>query len=283
MKVNGAQAGTYVEPYAGGAGAALALLFGEHADRIIINDADKGIYAMWWAILNRTDDFLRLLRDKRISMRQRDIQHEIYRNPKPHSRTELGFATFYLNRTNRSGIIVNGGPIGGLKQTGEWGIDARFNKTDLARKIERIALYRSRIGVFNLDAIDLLRDVVAPEAAKHRIFVYLDPPYYVHGARLYLSYENHDDHEELRDYLKSAPFPWILTYDNAPEIKELYGRFRQVSFALAYRAAERRAGKELMIIKRGLALPKEWAATVPAKYITTRERPFAMPAELTTA
>ncbi len=263
-----------------GAGAALALLFGEHADRIIINDADKGIYAMWWSILNKTDDFLKLLKDKRISMRQRDLQIAVYKNPRGHSKTELGFATFYLNRTNRSGIIVNGGPIGGRKQLGEWGIDARFNKEDLALKIERIASYKSRISVFNMDAVELLREVVAPHAAKQKTFVYLDPPYYNYGARLYLSYTQHDDHEELRDYLKEAPFPWVLTYDSAPEIRELYGKFRQVPFALSYKAAERRAGKELMIVKKGIALPKAWKEKLPARYITTQERPLAMPYEL---
>jgi DNA adenine methylase len=283
IRVNEVEGGTYVEPYAGGAGAGLSLLFGEHVHKIVINDADRRIFSMWWAVLNRTDEFLQLLRDTRISMRQWEIQKEIYRTPGRRSRLELGFATFFLNRSNRSGILVNGGPIGGKKQTGGWGIDARFNKKDLAKKIERIALYSDRIQVHNLDGIQLLKNVIVPSTKTESVFVYLDPPYYVHGNRLYMSLDGHRDHEALRDYLKKAPFLWVLTYDNVPQIRRLYRDFRQVGFNIDYCAAERREGKEVMIIREGLVIPYSWARTIPEEYITTRERPMAMPLRLMSA
>lgn len=283
IRVNGVEGGTYVEPYAGGAGAALSLLFGEHVHKIVINDADRRIFSMWWALLNKTDEFLQLLQDTRISMRQWDVQKEIYRTPGRRSRLELGFATFYLNRSNRSGILVNGGPVGGRKQTGKWGIDARFNKRELAKKIDRIALYKDRIEVHNLDGVELLKSVVAPRMKTESVFVYLDPPYYVHGNRLYMSLAEHKDHEALRDCLTKAPFPWVLTYDNVPQIRKLYRDFRQVNFNIDYRAAERREGKEVMIVKDGLTMPYSWARAIPSEYITTQERPMAMPMRLISA
>ncbi len=283
VRLNGAQDGTYVEPYAGGAGAALSLLFGEHVDRVIINDLDRGVFSMWWSILNRTDEFLRLLRDTPINMKHRDRQREIYERPGRCSRVALGFATFYLNRTSRSGIIINGGPIGGRRQTGKWGLDARFNKVDLERKIERITLYKTRIDVFRLDGRKLLRSVVEPLAARTSVFAYLDPPYCVNGGRLYLSYADHDDHRMLRDCLDRAPFPWVLTYDNVPKIRSLYRGFRQITFSLDYRAAGRRSGREVMVVKPGLLIPQAWSRRLPKQYITTQERPLNMPRAVATA
>src|SRR5690606_1373861 len=158
------------------------LLFGEHVQRIVINDADHGVFAMWWAILNRTDDFLQLLHLSPITIEERDRQRAIYCGSARKSRVKLGFATFFLNRCHRSGIIANGGPMGGRDQKGGWGLGARYNKEDLRNKILRIVEYKHRIEVSNLDGIELLRTVVAPRAQKETFFVYLDPPYYAKGA-----------------------------------------------------------------------------------------------------
>ncbi|MGC3997498.1 MAG: DNA adenine methylase [Anaeromyxobacter sp.] len=165
--------------------------------------------------------------------------------PKRHSALRLGFATFYLNRCNRSGIIVNGGPIGGKDQRGKWKIDARYNPAELDRRIRKIAAYRDRIALSNLDAIDFL-DQVKALPAKEKPFVYLDPPYYAKGQGLYLNYYEPEDHARLATYLKKAAFPWVLSYDNVPEVRRLYARLRQVPFDLGYSARERRIGSEVL-------------------------------------
>jgi DNA adenine methylase len=64
---------------------------------------------------------------------------------------DLGFATLFLNRTNRSGIL-KGGVIGGISQTGKYSIDCRFRRDELIRKIRRIALYREQIHLTCVDA-----------------------------------------------------------------------------------------------------------------------------------
>jgi DNA adenine methylase len=166
----------------------------------------------------------------------------------------LGFAFFFLNRTNRSGII-SGGVIGGLEQLGEWKIDARFNRKELIRRIELIAEYRDRISLYNLDALDLIKEVVP--SLPNKTLVYLDPPYYVKGQRLYDNHYKHDDHAEIakvvQKYIKQ---PWIVSYDNCENISELYCRRRQHIYTLNYSASRATVGSEIMIYGDTVEIPE---------------------------
>lgn len=273
IKLNGREGGIHVEPYAGGAGAALSLLFGEHVGHLMLNDADPSVHAFWSSILTRTKSFLKLLRDTPLSVAEWERQRQIYLQPSRHSRLRLGFATFYLNRCNRSGIIGNAGLIGGRNQTGRWKLDARFNRTELARRIERIAMYRDRIQLHNLDAIQFLRQHVSTSELLRRAFVYLDPPYYLKGSQLYLNHYKPADHERLAAYLMhNAKFTWVLSYDNVPEIRRLYAGLRQVQFRLGYSAREWRVGKEIMISKHEVAFPDRWKARIPDQCVTSADR-----------
>jgi DNA adenine methylase len=266
--MNGSSGGTYLEPYAGGAAVALGMLFSEHVEHVLINDADPRIYAFWNAVLNHTDDFVALLKKTPTTVKEWGRQRNIYRHPHRHPQVDVGFATFYLNRCNRSGIIASGGPIGGMRQTGRWKIDARYNREGLERRVRKIAMYRDRISISKADAIDFLKGSIGPLRGKRKPFVYLDPPYYTKGRDLYLNYYSHDDHAKLARFLKSETgYPWILSYDKTPEIVRLYTAFRQVHFSLDYSARERREGKELMIFRRQLAFPSSWVRSIPRKYI----------------
>jgi DNA adenine methylase len=258
LAINGLKDGTYVEPYAGGAGAALNLLFAEHVQRIILNDADPHICAFWNAILRRKGDFLRRLQDTPVSIQEWKHQRDIYRQHVQHSRIEVAFASFYLNRCNRSGIMVNGGPIGGFEQAGKWKLDARYNKSELERRIDKIYIYRDRIEVHNMDAIEFLTKVVGNRDHRKDMFIYLDPPYYVKGNQLYLNHYRHDDHLYLSQFLrKKMNLPWLLTYDNVPEIHKLYEDCHRIPFSLTYSAHRRRAGSELLIHKDTLIVPRK--------------------------
>lgn len=237
LAINGLQDGIYVEPYAGGAGAALNLLFAEHVQRIVLNDADPCVFAFWNAILHRKGDFIRRLQETPVTIDEWKRQREIYRQQTRHSRIKVAFASFYLNRCNRSGIIVNGGPIGGLEQTGKWKVDARFNRNELLRRIEKIHLYRDRIDVYNMDAIEFLNNVIGRFDCLDNTLIYLDPPYYVKGSQLYLNHYRHEDHSRLATFLRQqANFRWLLTYDNVPEISKLYQDCQCTPFNLSYSA-----------------------------------------------
>lgn len=245
--------GMYIEPYAGGASVALSLLFNEYASRIIINDIDRSIYAFWYSILNNTDEILRLINDTPISIDTWSRQKAIQKDKKNQDLLELGFSTFFLNRTNRSGII-SAGAIGGKSQNGTWKIDARFNKKDLTSRIIRIAEYSDSINVFNLDAISLIKKV-KKKLPRNSLF-YFDPPYYIKGKELYLNFYKNDDHEKIAKQISTLKnHNWVVTYDYVEPICRLYSKFRQQSFSLNYSAGKAALGEEVMIFSDNLYIP----------------------------
>lgn len=252
FEVNDLVGGTYIEPYAGGASVALSLLFDRYAGRIKINDIDRSIYAFWYSVLNNTDALCRLISDTPITMDVWQTQHELQKRKEEADLLELGFSTFFLNRTNRSGIL-NGGVIGGKEQTGNFKIDARYNKEDLIERIERIAGYADLIELTSLDAVALLKRYKRTPAAK--TFCYLDPPYHVKGRDLYLNYYNDDDHKAIAEIIKKYKGKWIISYDAVDFIKELYNDYRQKEYCLSYSAGNRSKGKEIMVYSDGLILP----------------------------
>lgn len=255
IELNGISGGHYVEPFAGGAGVALALLFSEHVKHIHINDIDRNIYSFWYSVLNNTDELCKLIHDTQVTVDVWLQQREVKRNPDQASALELGFATFFLNRTNRSGIL-NGGIIGGLDQTGNWKIDARYNKEGLVRRIEKIALFSGRISLTDKDTCDFIVEDL-PSIKQHSL-IYFDPPYYVKGGQLYQNHFKHEDHEKLAKHIASIKnHKWLVSYDNVPEIKDLYKEFRQEEFSLSYSARSYRKGNEVMIFKDGLTCPEE--------------------------
>jgi len=249
IEANGLTGGTYIEPYAGGAAVAIALLNLEYASKIHINDINRSVHAFWRAVLDQPEALCRRITGAQLSLdewrRQRSIQAEA--NPDP---IDLAFSTFYLNRANRSGILF-GGVIGGQAQDSEWTLAARFNKTDLAGRIARIAELRSRITLTNLDAIELLR-TVAPRLPR-RSLIYLDPPYYVKGKGLYEDHYRHADHERVAVEVSKLNRPWIASYDNAPEIRAMYSAYRFRTFGLRYSAQSRYEGGEVMFFSESLS------------------------------
>lgn len=231
IKHNGLEGGTYVEPYAGGAGAAMYLLSNNHVDRIAINDIDPIVHAFWWAVLNDTERFAAMVLETPVTMDAWHQQREVIANADAYELTELGFATFFLNRTNRSGMI-KGGVIGGQKQTGKYLIDARYNKEALANRIAKIGALRDRIQLFNVDALELLAHPEL-EFDDHSL-IYLDPPYYEKGSQLYRNHYQPDDHQRIALAVMEIRSPWLVTYDNCDEIKALYQEAQGVEFSLHY-------------------------------------------------
>lgn len=251
---NGLCDGTYVEPYAGGASVALSLLFSEYASRIVINDKDRSIYAFWHSVLYNTEQLSRLINDCKINFRNWETQRSIQKKKSDFDLVTLGFSTFFLNRVNRSGIIM-AGIIGGKEQNGKWKMDARFNKKDLISRIQRIASYSDRIDLHNKDAA-LLINKVEPNL-PHRSFLYLDPPYYNKGSVLYMNHYQNDDHARISESM-SAPKhrKWVVSYDDVEPIRKLYTNFRQVHYSISYSASQKtNKGDEIMIYSDGLLIP----------------------------
>lgn len=244
IELNGLSNCTYIEPFCGGAGAAINLLVRGCAKRLILNDIDPMIYSFWFSILNYTDEFVTLIEQVNISIEEWRKQKKISVS-KSASMLERGFSAFFLNRCNRSGIL-KANPIGGLKQDGKWGIDARFNKESLIKKIIKIAEYKDSIIVENRSVFSFLSEVVFNLTEEK--FIYLDPPYYEQGPGLYLNALSSVDHENLaKILLDEKECIWLATYDNAPQIKEMYRNITVKTFSLNYSAHTHKKGKELLI------------------------------------
>lgn len=246
--------GYYVEPYAGGASVALSLLIDEYASNVIINDFDRSIYAFWHCVLYDTEKFCRTIRDTSVNMSTWHIQKEIQKQKTNVELHELGFSTFFLNRTNRSGII-KAGVIGGINQDGNFKIDARYNSANLIDRIERIAKYSDRIQLYNLDACELIKNI-SSELPDNTLY-YFDPPYYVKGKDLYVNHYQHSDHESVAEMIGGLNNQkWIVSYDNSPEIKEMYSQFNKFEYSLNYSAVNATKGAEVIIYSDNIYMPE---------------------------
>lgn len=254
MRRNRISGGWYVEPYAGGAGAAIYLLTQGYVDHIVINDLDPVVHAFWWAVLNDTDRFLDLLTETPITMDHWYRQKEIHADPDSFSPTEIGFATFFLNRTNRSGIL-KGGVIGGKNQDGPYSLAARFNKIDLAERIRNVASLADHISLHNEDAVDLLAGLKTELPTKS--LIYLDPPYYQKGSQLYRNHYRPEDHQKIAECVATLQTPWLVTYDNCPEIQALYKAFSGVEFSLHYSTAKGRPLATELMYYGNLTMPAQ--------------------------
>ena len=243
--------GHYIEPYAGGAGVALDLLFSGYCNDIHINDLDLAIYHFWKSITEQTEDFIRLTKDTKVTMEEWHKQKAILKEKENISSLEYGFAAFFLNRTNRSGIL-KAGVIGGLNQTGNYKLDCRFNKADLIQRIERIGSVDKHIHVTNFDTEEWLTTL--DDNIPVNSLIYLDPPYYEKGQGLYRNYYQHKDHVAIKEKLAKVKMPWVVSYDNHPNIREIYQQYRQSEYTLNYSANKKMKATEIVIYSDNLIL-----------------------------
>ncbi len=252
---NNLRGGVYVEPYVGGGAVALSLLLDGFVREIHINDKDRSIYAFWYSVLNQNTELCHLIERTPVNMEVWYVQREVQRRKHDADLLELGFSTFFLNRTNRSGIL-SGGVIGGLNQAGTYKIDARYNKQDLIARIKAIGNVADKIHLYNSDAIELLSEL-STTLTPNDTLLYLDPPYFVKGQGLYLNHYSKSDHSIIAHYIANLnTFHWLISYDKVPFIEELYKDYRKVSFELIYSARNSGNGQEIMIFSPASEMPE---------------------------
>lgn len=247
--------GHYVEPYAGGASVALYLLINGYVKEITINDFDRSIYAFWHSVLNNTEKFCKMIDSADMTLEYWLKQRAVQQSKEKAGLLELGFSTFFLNRTNRSGVI-NGGVIGGIEQKGNYKMDCRFNKKELIERVRLIAKQKKSIHLENLDALELIKKIEKETKSKNVIF-YFDPPYFLKGQSLYMNAYGHDDHEAVSTAIKKIKnAKWIVSYDNVPQIQILYKGIKKINYSFVHVAYAPREGKEVLFFSDGLvAIP----------------------------
>lgn len=255
IEANGLRGGHYLEVYAGGAAVALDLLFKNYVSDIHINDFDPAVASFWRAAVDMTDELIEKIRAVEVNMdnwyRFKTIMEDVGNT----DILEKGFATFFMNRCNRSGIL-KGGVIGGKAQSGEWKLDARFKKDNLIKRFEIIKQHREHIHVYQEDA-RLLLERCSEFLPEDNSLIYLDPPYYVKGQGLYRNFYEHQDHVGIKNTLDNLKHNWVVSYDNAPEISEIYSGSVSREHSLDYTAQERKIGNEVLFFSEGLTVPDE--------------------------
>ncbi len=253
IEQSGHLGGTYIEPFAGGAGVAIELLEKGIVSKIVINDYDKRIYSFWRSILSETDRFVQKIEDIPLSIDEWNNQRDICSTRYKKYSFELGFATFYMNRTNRSGII-KGGVIGGLNQAGSWKLDARFNKKALIERIRKITQYKNSIYVYNKDILSFIKHYIPKY--ENNAFVYFDPPYFEKSQQLYMNYLNYEDHEKIKKAItEKVKCDWVITYDDVNKVAELYNNYNFRKIKLNYSVTQKREASELMVFSNANIIP----------------------------
>ncbi|MCG3110987.1 MAG: DNA adenine methylase [Candidatus Manganitrophus sp. SB1] len=257
VTTNDLEGGHYVEPYAGGAGVAMELLLRGKVSGVHLNDACVAVFSFWDSVLNETEKMCRKISRASLTVEEWKRQREIFRKREEADPLELGFATFYLNRCNRSGILT-GGVIGGIDQSGPWKIDARFPRNELIKRIEAIADRKRAIHIRNWDAERFLMEYV-PKLQK-KTLVYCDPPYFKKADRLYPNHYSREDHARIAKVIQdNLKIPWVVSYDSAPEILSYYPRRRSFLYTLQYNAARAYKGREMFIFSDKITIPERSA------------------------
>lgn len=244
---------TYVEPYAGGAGAGLSLLVTGQVEQVVINDLGPAIHAFWELLVSDPNALMSQIRKVKLNVKEWKRQREIYVAADTSDRASLGFATLYLNRTNHSGVL-NGGPVGGLDQSGKYKFDARFNRDDLVERVRILSLYSSQITVSSKDGVE----VIERFGKAKKTFTYADPPYFEKAGSLYLNAFVLADHQRLAKTLNGlSRGSWLLTYDNVPQVHDLYAKRRRRTFGLNYSAHRVTKATEIAVLSDVVADVRE--------------------------
>lgn len=239
----------FVEPYAGGASVSLELLHLDLVGRIVIGDADPMISAFWKTILTDVDWLCKQVESVALNLET----WERMKQTRFRSRKNLALACLYLNRTSFNGALHRrAGPIGGKTQASEYDISCRFPRERLISRLRSCAKLADRIEVAPAqDAMLTIRQ--SREKARREntsIFFYLDPPFWAKSKYLYRRSFTELDHERLADQLQWVRDPFLLSYDPAPEIIELYTGHSAGTVAeieLLYSGSSRSAGAEIVI------------------------------------
>lgn len=242
----------YCEPYAGGAGLAIRLLASGFVSKISINDIDCSIYAFWISALQNTKRFCSLIDKTPITIDEWYRQRDVWEDGDLQDPLALGFSAYFLNRTNRSGIIEGAGPIGGYSQTGKWKLDVRLIKSRQIENIQALSRYARQISVTNLDAMEFFEK----KSLNRNTLTYLDPPYFVKGRKLYKNFYAPEDHLQIARMLaKKRKAAWVVSYDDVPEIRRAYSSFEPITYSLNYSAGEKSIGTEVIYVSDALVSP----------------------------
>jgi len=262
IKYNKLNPNVLVEPFVGGGNIALHFLLNGIVDKIIIADKDKLIYSFWEVLFSNPDYLIDFIKRVKINLNAFYKYKKIARAFENCEKEKLAEACIYLNRTSFSGIMTDiAGPLGGKSQKSQYKIDCRFNKKRLIEKIKYISAFSRSVIVLPFDWKDTIKyaqDWVKNKKRLNRLFFYFDPPFFNKADGLYRCYFNKEEHKQLHKEIICLSYDWVLSYDNAPEIRRLYSNDKYIAMHIevpySINSHAKRIEKELIITP--LALPR---------------------------
>jgi DNA adenine methylase len=251
----------WCEPFAGGAGAGLALLEADTVCEVWLTEKNPALAALWRCMV---DDGQRLaarvattVPDMSLWLESREILTAVGAGNHGLDDLTVGMAAFIVNRCSRSGIVTaSSGPIGGKTQTGQWLLGSRFNGPELAERILRLHAWGrvGRLKVEEGDAVERIADL-NDSGLGDEVMLLVDPVYIGMGNRLYEHGMTAADHQLLADTLNGCWSPWILTYDNHPMVADMYPECRIVPYAIPTTANKARITTELLVFADNVRVP----------------------------
>jgi DNA adenine methylase len=196
--------------------------------RLWINDKDIGIACLWTSVIRHPDEFKKRVRTFTPSVEafhelRQELTNVCATPDEPARIVDIGFKKLAIHQISYSGLgTKSGGPLGGAGQKSRYKIDCRWSPDYICKKVDRLHDLFAAVEVrgnccTNLDFTDMIEDTECPS------LLYLDPPYYVKGNDLYQHGFTPGDHQRLADALRRTEHAWVLSYDDCPEVRRLYG------------------------------------------------------------
>jgi DNA adenine methylase len=220
LRLNSLRPKLFVEPFAGGASVALQLLNSNLVDNIALGEKDPLVASFWKIVFKDPEWLIDQIENTPVTVEQ----WKYFRANSFHTDRERAIACIFLNRTSFSGILAGTtGPIGGYAQQSVYKINCRFNITQIVKRIRQAASLKNRVCF--VKTAEWHKTISAPVKLGYKptdIFYYLDPPFYNKASELYRYYFDDGQHKQLKSVLSKLKSHWLLSYDVATPILEMY-------------------------------------------------------------
>jgi len=216
------QPAEFIEPFAGGAIVSLTVAAERLAGHVTMVELDEQVAAVWETIISNGEG--RWLAEKILSfdLTAESLEEELAKTPR--SVRERAFQTILKNRTFHGGILAAGSAPLKHGENGK-GIQSRWYPETLKKRILAISEIRKRISFIRGDGLQVIKE----NARRCDAVFFVDPPYTAGtgkraGRRLYTHFDL--DHEELFRTLGKVAGDFLITYDDAEEVRELAKRHK---------------------------------------------------------
>jgi len=205
-----------IEPFAGGGIVSLTAAFENLSNHIVMVELDEEVAAVWEVILNGKNDWLanRILN---FELTLENVNKELINTAK--ETKDLAFCTILKNRVYHGGIIAKGSGMIKHGENGK-GIASRWYAKTLSERIRAIDFVKHKISFIQADALKVIEE----NSTNKNAFFFIDPPYTVAGKRFYT--HSDIDHERLFYLISKIEGKFMLTYDDAEEIRLLADKYK---------------------------------------------------------